>query len=144
MPINRFIYIYAIMLVHTFKKKEVIKSKKTIDYLFSGGATSFCSYPIRVVYKEQLDQSIDNHTILVSVSKRKFKHAVDRNRVKRLIRESYRLNKTILTSSPTDQNKHYALAFIYVSDKIFSFTEIQSAIQKLLILVKEESSLENA
>lgn len=128
----------------TLKRKEMIKSKKTIDYLFGGGAKSFCVYPIRVVYKEQLDPNTSTHTLLVSVSKRKFKHAVDRNRVKRLIRESYRLNKNKLPETTLESNKPLALAFIYLSDKIQPYVKVNEAIQKILTLVAEETKSENA
>ena len=128
----------------TLKKEEIIKSKKTIDYLFSGGAKSFCVYPIRVVYKEQLYPTITNNTLLVSVSKRKFKHAVDRNKIKRLLREGYRLNKQLLLNDDSQLEQPLALAFIYLSNKIFSFKEIEEAIKKLLTLIVEESNSENA
>lgn len=123
---------------YTLKREERIKSKKTIDYLFSGGAKSFSIYPIRIVYKEQPSPDYEQTSILVSVSKRRFKHAVDRNKVKRLLKESYRLNKVNLLNKLAEKNKHLAIAFIYLSTDIYSYEEVESRMIKLLTYVCEE------
>ncbi|WP_317045208.1 ribonuclease P protein component [Formosa algae] len=77
---------------HTYGKTEKLKSKITIEKLFTEGK-SVSAYPLRLVYLKTSFE--DNVTIKagVSVSKRNFKLAVDRNRIKRLLREAYRLNK---------------------------------------------------
>jgi len=77
----------------TFNKKEKLKSKKLIDQLFTEGQ-SVSAYPLRLVY---LRTTFADNIVAktgVSVSKRNFKTAVDRNRIKRLLREAYRLNKS--------------------------------------------------
>ncbi|HJD93108.1 ribonuclease P protein component [Bacteroides coprosuis] len=122
----------------TFKRQERIKSKKIIDYLFCGGAKSFSIYPIRVVYKEHPMPEATNTSILVSVSKKRHKHAVDRNRVKRLLRESFRTNKNIILDKLSSQNKHLAIAFIYLSTDIYPFDEIESRMKKILMHISEE------
>ncbi len=76
---------------YTFPKRERLCSIKSIDSLFSGGE-SFIAYPLRVVYRIETenDETQRSASLLISVSKKKFKRAVKRNRVKRLIREAYR------------------------------------------------------
>lgn len=117
-----------------FKREERIKSKKLSEALFAGGATSHSVFPIRVVYKDLNSPT----SVLVSVSKKRFKHAVDRNRIKRLIRESYRLNKSELLSKLESKNKSLAIALIYTSTKKFSFEAVESSIKKILTLITED------
>lgn len=69
--------------------------------------------------------------VLVSVSKKKFHHAVDRNRVKRQIREAYRLQKTIITER-VPQDKTLDIAFIWLSNQLTSSTDVNSQIKNLL------------
>ena len=81
-----------------FPKRERLDSRKQIEMLFGGGGSlSMAAFPLRVVYtiKERARADVPAQ-LLVSVSKRHFKHAVDRNRVKRQIREAYRQNKQLL------------------------------------------------
>ncbi|MGI4835912.1 MAG: ribonuclease P protein component [Janthinobacterium lividum] len=78
---------------HTFPKKEHLCSKKLIEQLFSKYSSSFGVYPLRLTWLPALGRSSAPPQVLISVSKRTFKRAVDRNRLKRLIREAYRLNK---------------------------------------------------
>jgi ribonuclease P protein component len=81
-------------LEFTFNKKEKLKSKALIEQMFEKGH-SVSAYPLRLVY---LPTNFDDGQLFktgVSVSKRNFKKAVDRNRIKRLMREAFRLNKTI-------------------------------------------------
>lgn len=73
-----------------------------IEKMFAGGSRSFSVFPLRVVYLpvEELEAPV---SILVSVSKRRFKRAVKRNRVKRQIREAYRMNKHGLLAVLTEK-----------------------------------------
>jgi ribonuclease P protein component len=77
-------------------KEERLSLKRQIEQLFSVGH-SFIAYPIRIVYRPLTSDEPPVTAILVSVSKRRFKRAVDRNRIRRLLREVYRLNKGWLT-----------------------------------------------
>ena len=95
---------------HTFRKAERLCSKKRIEELFSNGR-SLSAYPLRAIY-EVHDQDLAPVQVLISVSKRHFKYAVDRNRLKRCIREAYRLNKHILLQH-TDGHK-LSLALIWM------------------------------
>lgn len=97
-------------MTFTYNKKEKLKSKKLIDQLFTEGK-SVSAYPLRLVY---MPTSFDEDIIAktgVSVSKRNFKTAVDRNRIKRLLRESYRLNKANYFNKLTTQ---YAFMILYI------------------------------
>lgn len=123
---------------YRLKKEERIKSKKLSDYIFNGGAKSFSNFPIRIVYKEDPNPSGNRVKILVSVSKKRFKHAVDRNRVKRLMRESYRLNKAEIQKYAEEKNQYLAISFIYLSNSIKPFEVIEEKMKTLLHMVTEE------
>jgi ribonuclease P protein component len=77
----------------TFPKEEHLCRKKLIDELFGKQGSSFGVYPLRFVWIKSEQPSTTPPQVLINVSKRTFKRAVDRNRLKRLIREAYRLNK---------------------------------------------------
>ena len=108
----------------TYPKAQKLKSKKTIDSLFSEGK-SVSKFPLRLVYVESsfgLDISKNEKLkIGVSVSKKNFKKAVDRNHFKRLLRETYRLNKHLLLDNI---QKNYAIMFFYQTKDRLSFEEI--------------------
>lgn len=110
-----------------YPKTEKLKKKKHIDLLFSEGK-SVSKYPLRLVFAPVSDAESSFQTG-VSVSKRYFKKAVDRNRFKRLLREAYRLNKTLL---PTDLNQPYALMFLYQTKDKLTFAEIQKKMVQLM------------
>ena len=113
-------------MVFNYPKEEKLKSKKTIDLLFSKGQ-SVAKYPLRLVYIES-DYAIDLATknkikFGVSVSKKNFKKAVDRNYFKRVLRETYRLNKHILTENI---DKPFAIMFFYQTKERLKFDEINA------------------
>ena len=85
---------------YTFPKEEHLCRKKLIDELFSKQGSSFGVYPLRIIWVRSATPSAAPPQVLISVSKRTFKRAVDRNRLKRLIREAYRLNKYRLLTQP--------------------------------------------
>lgn len=91
------------MKTFSFPKSEKLKSKIDIDSIFSQGK-SVSKYPLRLVYFE-VDDARAKNNVGVSVSKRYFKRAVDRNRIKRLMREAYRLNKQTLQSNTSSSIK---------------------------------------
>ena len=78
---------------YTFPKEERLCRKKLIEELFGKQGSSFGVYPLRIVWIKSEQPSTAPPQVLISVSKRTFKRAVDRNYLKRLIREAYRLNK---------------------------------------------------
>ena len=85
---------------YTFPKEEHLCRKKLIEELFSKQGSSFGVYPLRIVWVASPGPTAAPPQVLISVSKRTFKRAVDRNRLKRLIREAYRLNKYRLVEQP--------------------------------------------
>jgi ribonuclease P protein component len=105
----------------TYPKKEKLKSKTTIDLLFSEG-NSVSKFPLRLVYVENKEANAVLLKMGVSVSKKYFKKAVDRNYFKRALRETYRLNKHILLDA---LEKPYAIMFFYQTKEHLSFQEIE-------------------
>jgi len=122
----------------TYSKIEKLKSKILIDKLFVKGK-SISSFPLRIVFLEtEFDESVIAKCA-VSVSKRNFKNAVDRNRVKRIIREAYRLNKNIYFNNITTQ---YALMILYIGNEKPTFEQVDKAMKKLLERFVEKISEE--
>ena len=105
----------------TYPKHEKLKSKTTIDLLFSDG-NSVSKFPLRLVYVENSEENAELIKIGVSVSKKYFKKAVDRNYYKRVLRETYRLNKHLLIDS---LQKPYAFMFFYQTNERLSYQEIE-------------------
>lgn len=130
----------------SFPKAEHLKSKSIIENLYSNGS-SVTAYPLRAVFitlptKEEQPTA----QILINVAKKRFKHAVDRNLIKRRIREAYRLNKHILTEELEREGKKIAVAILYIDNKHNSTQFLKRKMQKLLgnILEKEKSICENS
>ncbi len=103
-----------------YPKNEKLKSQNAIDLLFSQGK-SVAKYPLRLVYVE-IPSAEEKLQIGVSVSKKYFKKAVDRNYFKRLLRESYRLNKNLLK---VNSEKKYVMMLLYQTKDRLSFQEIE-------------------
>ena len=108
----------------TFRKEERLYKEKIIQELFEKGS-SFYIYPFKVYFMQNPDASRTSHQVLISVSKKNFKRAVDRNSIKRRIREAYRLNKNLLHG----QNK-LAIAYIYSVKEILPTAQIQERLVK--------------
>ena len=117
----------------TFNKRERIVSKKLIEQLFSKGSSfSISAFPLRIVVMETAQVADDVPIqVLVSVSKRHFKHAVDRNRVKRQIREAYRHHKQILTEK-VQQQQALAIAFIWLANGLHESATVEKSVRILL------------
>lgn len=112
----------------TYSKIEKLKSKILIDKLFEEGR-SIAVFPLRLVFLEtEFDETIVAKCG-VSVSKRNFKNAVDRNKIKRLIRETYRLNKNAYFNNITTQ---YAFMILYISNDKPTFEQTNKAMKQLL------------
>lgn len=119
------------------RKPERLNKKKIIEKMFAGGSRSFSIFPLRVVWLpvEELDVQA---SILISVSKRRFKRAVKRNRIKRQIREAYRLNKQILLAPLTEKNRRLAIAFIYLADELMNSALVEEKIKAALTRIVEK------
>ncbi len=119
------------MSQHSFSKHERLSSEKAIQELFEKGS-SFSLYPFRVKILTQEHES--NHSVLITVSKRFYKRAVDRNIIKRRTREAYRLSKHFLLQ----EGKSLHIAFIYIGKEINSFELIQKKLSSILQRIQNE------
>ncbi len=130
----------SVLVKHTFKKEERLSSQKTIGLLFDKGSSfSFSSYPFRLVWiNVPLSPTPFPAQVVITVSKKRFKHAVDRNRIKRLVREAYRTQKAeFLYPALLAANTHIALMIIYTGNTIFTAQEINLKLNNCLLrLVK--------
>lgn len=111
----------------TFHKKEKLKSKKLIEQLFTEGK-SVLVFPLRLIYMSTV---FDDHVIAktaISVSKRNFKNAVDRNYIKRLLREVYRVNKTAYFNNISTQ---YAFMILYIGKDKPTFVQVETQMKHL-------------
>lgn len=120
--------------IYNFKKEERLHSKKLLDELFKNGSF-FLLYPYRVTW--QISQgSFPNSPaqVVISVPKKRFKHSVDRNLIRRRIKEAYRLNKESLFYSNLNQhNIKLVLAINYVGKEIHDSTFLEKKL-KLMFL----------
>lgn len=122
----------------TLSKEERICSKKLINELFTGNGRSMTAFPLRVVFmKRTIVDDQPRAAMLVSVPKRYFKHAVDRNRVKRQVREAFRRNKSIITQNLTDDHEAVAMAFVWLTNEKFPSSEVENRMVRLLTRIGE-------
>ena len=106
--------------IHTYPKTEKLKSKTTIDLMFREGK-SVSKYPLRLVYAKSTFGENPEFKMGVSVSKKYFKKAVDRNYFKRVLRETYRLNKQVLRENLKEP---YSFMLLYQTKDRLSYEEI--------------------
>lgn len=111
-----------------FTKKEKLKSKKHIEHLFENGK-SIMAHPLLLKYNEVEFNDGVKVKAAVSVSKKKFKKAVDRIRIKRLMREVYRLNKPNYFNNLTTQ---YAFMFLYIGKEKTDIKILEKSMKTLL------------
>jgi ribonuclease P protein component len=121
----------------TLKKEERVRGVKQIEHLFTHGQ-SFVAYPLRVVFVEQTGITPSQVSIFVSVPKKKLKSAVDRNRIKRLIREAYRLNKYTFDRSCLRENQTLAIAFVYLKNEMSDYETIAKSVRKALKEIEKQ------
>lgn len=117
----------------TFRKRERMVSNLLIEALFdNGNSQSVSAFPLRAVY--QVTKRRDGHApvqLLISVPKKRFKHAVDRNRVKRQVREAYRQHKQLLWESIAE-DMEMLVGFIWLSDRHYPSREVEARVVKIL------------
>jgi ribonuclease P protein component len=112
----------------TFTKDERLSKEKTIKELFEKGS-SFYLYPFKVIHIPNPDKgAYAINQVLISVSSRQFKRAVDRNKIKRRIREAYRLQKEVLNT----KSEKVIFTFIYTAKEILPYTEVKAKLFQVL------------
>tara|TARA_B100000963_G_scaffold358476_1_gene383203 strand:- start:458 stop:826 length:369 start_codon:yes stop_codon:yes gene_type:complete len=117
----------------TLEKKERLKSRKLIEKLFEEGKT-IRKFPLKLIYLTIETLPAQSNKVSFSVPKRNFKKAVDRNRIKRLLREAYRLErKTVFNTSSL--SCIFMITYIGKTEPIFF--DIQEKIREVLTLLKE-------
>jgi len=116
---------------NTFRKAEKLCSQKEIDRIFAEGK-SLSVNPFRLLYIESEANNLPPVRVLIAVPKKKLKLAVSRNRMKRLIREAYRMNKHRLLEVVAHSGKRCDIAFIFNGNKCITLEETHTAINGLL------------
>ena len=122
-----------------FLKRERLTLQNDIEQLFEKGQ-AFMAYPLRVVYVSGAAQNkvVPGLSVLVGAPKKRIRQAASRNRVKRLIREAYRLNKGALFEACRQSGKYIHIAFMYVSNDIRTYTEMETAVRKALDRIRKK------
>jgi len=116
------------LMQFTFNKHEKLKSKKLIEKLFIEGK-SVSAFPLKLIYLKTDHNGSQLVQAGVSVSKRKFKSAVDRNHIKRLLREGYRTHKHLIDTTISDK---YVFMFLYIDEKKQNYVFIEEKMVTLL------------
>ena len=122
---------------YTFKKSERLCSRILMDRLFQGDNRSVSAYPIRAVFLPVEPTAQQGVSVLISVPKKRFHDAVDRNRVKRQLREAYRKHKHALISRMSERGEGLLIAFVYVSPQIEPTEHIEKRMVRLLDKIGE-------
>ena len=129
------------MKKNTFPLKEHLKSKSIIEQLYANG-TSVTAFPLRAVFLEQeIEKQEPAAAILISVAKKRFRNAVDRNLVKRRIREAYRTSKHPFVEALENKGKKMAVAILYIDTKHNSTAFIKRKMEKLLDGITSKAGL---
>lgn len=113
--------------------KSVVKTQK----LFLKGK-SFKIFPFHVYYRLSNNTEIIKNQFVISVGKHFFKHAVDRNRMKRLVREAYRKNKQLVYLLSEEKNVFFNVGFVYKSSSKLDYVEIEKLVIQALNMLKEK------
>ena len=125
---------------HTLKKEERLKSRKMITELFHSGKIIH-SYPFKALYILSEEKNNEFHAqFAISVSKKNFKQAVERNYIKRKVRETYRLNKHLLYKELIRNNKNVYLFVIYTATEDLHITLIEKGIKNLITKLSKKLS----
>ena len=122
-----------------FHRGERLKSRKEIGRLFGKDGQNLSSYPL-VLKFAPVDEPRSGFGFQAAfvVPKRRFKRAVDRNLIKRRVREAYRLNKGMLQKGEADEKPQYALMFIYTGKEAMPYKYIEKKMRKLLDQLKDK------
>ena len=122
--------------MNSFPKSERLNSKIKIDKLFGNG-NSFVLEDFKVYFSVS-EQKVPSVSILISAPKKLEPKAIERNKIKRLIREAYRLNKTILTTKLVDRKVEVNIAFILLKSDFADYKSVEQKIKLILLRLTEE------
>jgi ribonuclease P protein component len=131
---------------NTLGKKEKLKSRKQIDSLFAN-AQAFTAFPVKVIFTIT-DSAADAAGVQIGVtaSARNFKHAADRNRIKRLLREAYRLQKHELIATATAKSKQVSVFFLYLDKQMptydLLYDKMRYCLKRLRKKMEEEQGMD--
>jgi ribonuclease P protein component len=129
--------------MYTFKKEERLCNKRLIDKLFHNGSSFLC-YPFKASWLFNSEPQLFPAQILFSVSKKRYKHAVDRNLIKRCMRESYRLHKQqCLYNLLVAADKTIVLSVGYIGKEIVPYSVIEKKMLKMLSQLGEQLTAAN-
>jgi ribonuclease P protein component len=155
--------IHPFTMSQTFHRTEHLKSEQIIAQLFKEGQ-SFACYPLRLVYVELPQHPLSKNTdssdfdnpntpplapiqVAFSVPKKNFKLATDRNRLRRRVREAYRLHKhelyNYLKNNALHADKNYAFMILYTNKEETTYHDIQKGIRKMIFRFKEALAIKN-
>lgn len=115
----------------SLKKEELLSSKKTIDQIFKKGH-SFSEYPFKLIWVETPLSTNSPIQICISIPKKNIKLAVNRNLIKRRIKEAYRQNKSIIYDYFKEKNTQLAIMLIYQNNNILDYNDIKNKIIVIL------------
>ncbi len=118
-----------------FPKKERLSEQKRIESLFSKGKAFLC-YPFSVRYTKA--EGKGNISVLIVCSKRYQRKAVNRNYIKRRMREAFRLNNQFLKSYIKENNIYLDFSLSYISKEIFNYQQIEDKIKEILVILQKE------
>lgn len=119
-------------------KAEKLCSHTAVGLLFTSGKSEF-AYPLRLVWRQTNERTFGAPAqFMITVPKKKLRKAVERVRMRRLIRESYRLNRELLLPALEKSGKRVDMAFIYLSDSLSDYGRVEQRMQKLLASVAEK------
>lgn len=122
----------------SFNRKEKLKSRKQLENIFNLGKT-FTIFPVKVFF-DFIDEQDNIIKAGVGVSKRIFKKAVDRNRIKRLLREVYRTEKVLLQDALSINNKKIKVFFLYVDKTLPEYYLLQQKMKMIIEKLSNEST----
>jgi ribonuclease P protein component len=118
----------------TFPRSQRLRLKREIDSLFANGE-AFIAYPLRIIYLSVPEGTLIK--MLANVPKRRFKHAVRRNLLRRRIRESYRLRKDELFTHMSNRGEGLLLAYLYIGKEIEPYATIDRAVERSIRQLKQ-------
>jgi len=129
--------------MNKFYKEERLCSKKSLDLLFKKGS-SFLLYPYRATFIFDAQSHRYPAQVVINVAKKRYKHAVDRNLIKRRTREAYRLQKqAFLYEHLADKNELLLLALQYVGKEIHPYAFLEKKIRQVFVKLIEQVNNEN-